>query len=137
MSYKISKSDAEWRAQLTPSNIGFAARRERNRPSPVIITTVTNRAFTVIVCCGAPLFGMPRISSIPAPVGRASGAGGGGEGGHRRGSRFVHAPHRGVGVTAGRIWAMYSTMARPDRPARYCINSAALGNWGQNGRVTR
>ena len=94
---------------VDPEQYRICRQKGRNRPSPVIITTVTNRAFTVALPLRRPVRDQVRFRHRLAELGA-----GGGEVATEDRGLFMR--HRGVVRGLRRIWAMYSTMARAPRP---------------------
>lgn len=66
-----AKTDADWRAELTPSSTASFARRAPSVPSAASCGTSTDPASTAVPAA-APNSSTPRPSSSPAPAGRAS-----------------------------------------------------------------
>jgi peptide-methionine (R)-S-oxide reductase len=56
MPEKITKSDAEWRAQLTPAQYQVTRRHGTERPFTSPLNDTKAKGTFSCVCCGAPLF---------------------------------------------------------------------------------
>ncbi|MDD5249008.1 MAG: peptide-methionine (R)-S-oxide reductase MsrB [Rhodocyclaceae bacterium] len=127
---KIVKTDAEWRALLTPEQFRVARAKGTERPFSGAYWNSHDDGIYRCVCCGAPLFdsahkfdagcGWPSFTT-PLPAAEVDEA--------------VNASHgmRRTEVTCGQCGAHLGHVF-PDGPQpsglRYCINSAAL-NFGK------
>ena len=80
MAEKIVKTDAEWKAELTPEQYKVARKHGTERPFANAYHDSKTPGTYVCVCCGQPLFDSGRVSgrrsatrrSGPPPTGRSS-----------------------------------------------------------------
>ena len=71
MTERVEKSDAEWRAQLTPEQYKVTRGHGTERAGTSPLNNEKREGVFTCVCCGAP-FSCPTPNSSPAPDGRAS-----------------------------------------------------------------
>ena len=71
MTEHVEKSDAEWRAELTPEQYKVTRQHGTERAGTSPLNNEKREGVFTCVCCGAPLFS-PMPNSSPARAGRAS-----------------------------------------------------------------
>ena len=123
---RVEKSDAEWKAQLTPEQYRVTRRRGTERPFSSEVCSLFEPGIYACVCCGEPLFdarekfesgtGWPSFTQPIRPDAVASHAD------DSLGMRRVESTCNVCDAHLGHVF--------PDGPPpsglRYCINAAAL-----------
>ena len=123
---RVEKTDAEWKAQLTPEQYRVTRRKGTERPFSSETCSLFEPGVYACVCCGVPLFdasekfesgtGRPSFTQPIRPGSVASHA----DGSH--GMRRVESTCNTCDAHLGHVF--------PDGPPpsglRYCINAAAL-----------
>ncbi len=122
---KISRSDAEWRAQLTPEQYRVARGRGTERAFTGPYWDSKAPGVYICICCGAPLFGSDTKfdsgtgwPSFTAPIAEAVEN-------HADGSFLMRRTEVRCAACEAHLGHVFPDGPRPTGQ-RYCINGAAL-----------